>query len=363
MTKSSTSLTLLADYTRAIDEDISQYTKNVRRQTAEQYGQDIVDVEAGVFLDILSRGGKRIRGALVMAGYEMCGGKDMGMIVQVARAIEMIHAYLLIMDDIQDRSTLRRGKPSAHYMIADYHRKHNLKGDPEHAGLSLALMAALSGMHAAQMIIANVDVESDLRIKALSILNRTLIVTAHGQSQDILNEMVSRPKTEDIDKVLEWKTALYSIINPLHVGMVLAGADCRATDAITPYGHHVGKAFQIVDDILGIFGSQQETGKVPGDDIREGKGTILVAYALDKADLADRKFLQKHLGNQNLTSKELDACRQIFQNTGAVDKAQLEAEKHLKAALESLEGTEELWDPKGTEFLRQLALKLQNRKG
>src|SRR5690606_34834055 len=105
------------------DADIAAYAEDVRKSTLEQYGQRVLDIEINLFLDMLERGGKRIRGGLVMAGYEMCGGTDRGMIVQAARAIEMLQAYILIIDDIQDRSSLRRGKPTIHKLVEAYHRK------------------------------------------------------------------------------------------------------------------------------------------------------------------------------------------------------------------------------------------------
>ncbi|HSW65967.1 MAG TPA: polyprenyl synthetase family protein [Bacillota bacterium] len=351
----------LGAYKRAIDDDIASYALHIRDVTRGQYGSKVADIDADVFLDILTRGGKRIRGALVMAGYEMCGGTNQEMIVQVARAIEMLHAYILIIDDIQDRSSLRRGKPTAHKMLTAYHRKHRLQGDEAHAGISLALDAALAGAHAAEMILANVNADAELRLKVLSIVNRTMAITAHGQTLDIMNELVKTPEAADIERVLEWKTALYTIINPLHVGMVLAGADCRATDAITPYGQHVGKAFQITDDILGIYGNEQSLGKTPGDDIREGKGTVLTMYALRHASQPDAAFLRSCLGKQDLTHAEFTKCRAIIETSGALAHAKKMALDHARAALTTLDEATGLWSEDGTVFLRSLVAALQGR--
>jgi len=354
-------LAKLVEYKQAIDADIAAYSQHVRKHTAEHFGQYVLEAEVAVFLDILGRGGKRIRGALVMAGYEMCGGQDRAMITQAARAIEMLHAYILMVDDIQDRSDLRRGKPSAHKMLEAYHKKHKLKGDAEYAGLSLAIGAALSGAHAAEAIVANMDADPQLKLNALSIINRTMAITAHGQTLDIMNELVAEPSEQDIERVLEWKTALYTVINPLHVGMVLAGADCKVTDAITPYGLHAGKAFQITDDILGVYGDEAETGKTPGDDIREGKGTLLVRYALEHASAADQARLRECLGNPKLTAKDFAEARRIIQSSGALEHAKQEAAHHLDQALKALEEAKGHWAESGTDFLRALSLALLNR--
>ena len=356
-----TDLTQLAVYKQRIDDDIAAYADYVRATTRTLYGRRVLEAEVEVFLDLLARGGKRLRGALVMAGYQMCGGTNQKMIVQAARAIEMLHAYILMIDDIQDRSDLRRGKPSAHKMIQAYHAKQKFHGDPVHTGISLALNAAIAGAHGAQAILANLDVDPELRLKAISITNRTMAITAHGQTLDIINELVAMPNEADIDRILDWKSGLYSITNPLHVGMVLAGAGCRETDAITPFSAAAGKTFQITDDILGIYGDQKDLGKTPGDDIREGKGTMLTLYALKHAKSTDKAFLQKCLGNPKLTIEDFDKCKKIIQDSGALAHARKMAAKHLDEALTSLDKTKNLWSQEGSDFLKGLARALQNR--
>lgn len=352
--------TQLAKYRAAIEADITEYADYSRKTVAQQYGP-YGELEVSTFLDMLSRGGKRIRGALVMAGYEMCGGTNRTMVVQAARAMEMFHAYLLMCDDIQDRSAVRRGKPSAHEMLAAYHRKHHLKGDAAHAGVSLALNAALAGAHAAQTILANLDADPQLKLNAISITNRTLGITEHGQTYDIMNELVAEPSEADIWRTLEWKTAQYSFVNPLHVGMVLAGAGCRETDAITPFAHHLGIAFQITDDVLGVFGDEKALGKSPMDDIREGKGTLLTVYTLQHSNKEDRAFLQKCLGNAKLTKTDFARCRNIIETSGAKQYAENLAAREAALAAEALEVSKQLWSADGAAFLEGLSAYLAHR--
>ncbi len=347
-------------YKKLIDDDIEKYSRAIERTTLQVYGNQ-ARLATDAYLSILTRGGKRIRGALTMIGYEMCGGTDQHMIIQAARAIEMVHAYILIVDDIQDRSLTRRGGPSAHAMLADYHRKKQLADDPEHFGLAIALTAGLSGMHAAHMVLANLAVDEDLSLKVISILNRTMLVTAHGQTTDVANEMSANVNEADVDKVMEWKTATYTFLNPLHVGMVLAGADCDRTDAITDYAMNAGRAFQITDDILGVFGSEFESGKSPLDDIREGKRTLLTVYALKRANNADKNFLVQMLGNKQLTQMEFERCKDILIKSGALDYAKTKAEKHIQLASKSLTQSHDLWTKEGVEFLNGLALYLLGR--
>lgn len=350
-----------AAYKKAIDASITAYSKQVEKTTLQQYGT-YSRLASDAYLSILGRGGKRIRGALVCLGYEMSGGQDRAMALVAAQAIEMLQAYILIIDDFQDRSQTRRGGPTAHVLLGDYHRRHHLADDSEHFGASIAINAALGGAHAAQMLLANLDAPEDLRLKVLSIVNRTMIVTAHGQTNDIVNEVIDNVNETDIERVMEWKTAHYSLLNPLHVGMVLAGADCAATDAITDYAMHAGKAFQITDDILGIFGTEQESGKSPGEDIREGKRTLLTLYALEHTDAADKNFLLHMLGNGGLSPAEFRRCQDVLTQSGALDYARHQAQSHVASSLEALAATDIAWSPSGVQFLRGLAWYLLTRQ-
>lgn len=350
----------LKDYKRLIDNDITAYAKQIQHSTLQQYGsQSRIITDA--YLGLLQRGGKRIRGALTMLGYEMSGGNDQYMILQAARAMEMIHAYILIMDDIQDRSATRRGGPAVHKIIESYHQRHHLTGDAEYFGIAMALNAMGIGNHAAQMLMANLPAPADLRLKAVSILNRTMLVTAHGQIHDIFNEAAGEVNETEVDRVLEWKTAHYTVLNPLHVGMVLAGADCVATNAITEYAMHTGRAFQITDDILGTFGEEFESGKSPLDDIREGKRTLLTVYALEHTANGNKNFLIQMLGNTRLTMAEFNRCKDILVESGALKHAQAAATMHVEAALHALNKEQKRWSAEGTSFLRGLAVYLLSR--
>lgn len=349
--------TQLSTYKQAIDADIAAYAAHVRKSTRLQYGE-YPEVVSSAFLDLLSRGGKRIRGALVMTGYEMCGGQDRSMIVRAATAIEMMHAYMLLIDDIQDRSTLRRGKPTVHFLLADYHEKHGLKGDSAHAGMSLALNAAISGAHAAHMLLAGLEVDPQLRINAIGIIDHTMVVTAHGQTYDIVNQMNDKVSTADIERMMEWKTAHYTFLNPLCVGMVLAGADCQSTDAIRGYALHAGIAFQIADDIKGLYGTKAEIGKDPLDDIREGKYTLLIHHALAHVAAPDKKFFKACLGNPDVSAADLKKIRMLVERCGARAYAQELATQHAAAALEALAKEGERWGSVNVHFLKQLVEKM-----
>ncbi len=323
----------LSIHKKSIDDDITLFASEYLQKTKQVYGvKASVPVEA--YLHVLQRGGKRLRGALTMFGYEMCGGTDKTMIIQAARAVEMIHAYLLIMDDIQDRSLLRRGEKTAHIALAAHHAAQKYRGEPDHFGVALALNAMGVGNHQAHIVLSNLAVPEELRLSALRLLDETVILTAHGQTLDICNEMSGDVTIEDVKKVMEYKTAYYTILNPLQIGMTLAGATPGQLEAIKAFTLCVGRAFQIKDDIVGIYGSEQELGKSPQDDIREGKQTLLTVHARTHAPREQREYLKKCLGNKKLTDSQFEKCKDIIIQSGSL----VFAEKLLHSELESARG-------------------------
>lgn len=340
----------MAGYKQLIDAGIAAYSMRLQKTTLEQYGPH-ARLELDAYAAILERGGKRLRGGLTMLAYEMCGGKDQEMILQAARAIEMIQAYILIIDDIQDRSAMRRGGPAAHVMLADYHRKTGLSGDGEHFGLAVALNSALGGMHRANSIFSELNVPEDLRLGAIDALNQAMTITAHGQTSDLIYEMQGEADQKAIERVFELKTANYTVLNPLRIGMLLAGAKWPDT-AITNYAMAAGKAFQITNDILGTFGGSEQASL---DDIREGKRTLMVIYALENAMPASVAYLLEMLGNEQLTQAEFERCKDILLSSGALDYTKTQAKKYAEQAIEALEKKPAGWSVEGQQFLRGFA--------
>lgn len=352
----------LLAYKSELDEDIRTVSAQIKRKTLQDYTA-YSRVATDTYLDILSRGGKRIRGALALVGYEMLNGQNRTMAIQAARALEMMHAYILIIDDIQDRSPVRRGGPTAHVMLAEYHRKHNLSGRSEHFGMAIALNAALTGGHLAQQTLSEIDADTTAKLRAITILNQTMVITAHGQTNDIFNEAIAQVSEREADNVLEWKTAHYTFLNPLMIGMTLAGASDSEAAAVSDYAMAAGRAFQITDDILGTFGSEFESGKSPLDDIKEGKRTLLVTYALAHAPKADQYFLLQMLGNEKLSQAEFDRCKEIIVNCGALEYAKNKSINYVQQADAALTkaSKQHQWNPKAVSFLRGLVGYLPSR--
>lgn len=350
----------LAAYKRLIDEAVQAYCDRLLVDCEREY-TEYSRVATEAYCSVLRRGGKRMRGALVMNAYEMLGGTDKQVSLRAAVAIEMMHAYLLVTDDICDRSLTRRGGPTAHVLLADYHRTHHLHGDSAHFGISQALNAALLGSHLAQLELIKLPLNDTVKLELLHDLNEVLAVTIHGQFNDIFNEAVQTVNEAQVRNVLRWKTAYYSFLNPLQVGAGLAQADPAEFGILKDYADHMGLAFQIADDILGTFGNEADSGKSTEDDLKEGKITILVTRALERATSEQRQTILATLGDDQLRAKDYDLCKQVIEDTGALDYARQLADQHAHKAVVSLDAVPFSWDASGVAFLRDLASIVTNR--
>lgn len=354
-------LSQLSTYKKLIDADIAQYCEQLQGETGEVFGEYPLEVTK-VYCELLGRGGKRIRGALTMNAYYMLGGEDNEVALKAARAIEMLHAYILMVDDIQDRSELRRGGTTAHILLKQYHEQHHLKDDSLHFGESVTMNGFLIGVHSALNVLTELDIESERRLAAIKNVNNHFIATAHGQSMDIFNEVLETISEEDVDKVLLWKTAYYSFMNPLQLGAILAGADEQVLKKLEMYSLSAGRVFQITDDIIGVFGEENASGKSTLDDIKEGKRTILTVKALELATKSDAYFLEQMLGNKKLTNAEFQRCKEIIESCGALEYARRQAKLSVVDAISALEDMGGVFGTKEIEFLRQLTQYLIDRK-
>lgn len=325
----------LKKYKNSIDEDLKFVSSQMLTDTYEQFGEHPHTVMAA-FGDVLSRGGKRIRGALAINTYKMFGGKDMALITRAASALEMLNTYMLVADDIQDRSQTRRGGLTVHTELLQLHKQHHYKGDSAHFGVSTAISSFLVAQHYAANIIANLPTDANVRIAALNNLNKCYIITGHGQTLDIFSEYATDVSKNDINNILVWKTAYYTFVNPMQLGAILAGADNKAIASLTKYAIAAGRVFQLTDDMLGTFGNEQKTGKSPLDDIKEGKRNLLIEYTLEMTSKTDQYFLLNCLGNQNLTAEEFSRCRSIIMESGALAATQQEASESAKIATKEL---------------------------
>ncbi|MFL5367948.1 MAG: polyprenyl synthetase family protein [Myxococcales bacterium] len=280
--------------------------------------------------DYVLRGGKRMRGALVLLGCE-AAGSDPGSVRSASIALELLHAYLLIHDDFMDGDELRRGGPTLHIALG--------KKSP-HLGDSLAVLAGSLCESWALELLLDSPVDTHRTVAAAKLLSSALQQVILGQSLDLCAPFEAPLDDRGVARLQELKTGSYTFELPLHIGAVLGGATDEVLRTLLGFARPLGVAFQIADDLLGTFGSPEVTGKPSGADVREGKRTLLVARALRMAGPEDAAFLRETLGRRDLSEPDVEAVRAVLERSGAAASCREEAEHLLSSALSALEGSQ-----------------------
>lgn len=262
-------------------------------------------------------GGKRLRAAFVWWGfYAVRPELDQTALLRACASLEFLHASALVHDDYMDSSDTRRGHPATHRAFAARHREFGWANDPDMYGASAAillgdLLLSWSDEVLRTSGLPDADVLAGLRIFDIT---RTEVVA--GQFLDVSAQARA---TRDIDlsmTVLRYKSAKYSVERPLHLGATLAGGSVEQYQSLTNFGIPLGEAFQLRDDLLGIFGDPSLTGKPIGDDLREGKRTVLTALAWENLDATQAQFLDVSLG-ANLSDADVGALCALIESSGA----------------------------------------------
>ncbi|HPN54510.1 MAG TPA: polyprenyl synthetase family protein [Candidatus Moranbacteria bacterium] len=312
---------------------------------------------------IILAGGKRIRGALLCQAYFGLGGKEKKKILKVAAAVELMHMFFLVHDDIMDRGELRHGKITLHRMFSLENKKYNLKNenDREHFGNSEAIIVGDMLYVIANKIIIKAGFKPKISIEMLTKLQSIAETTAIGQSQDWLITYKNKITKKEIMDVLKNKTAKYTFEGPLQMGAILAGCNNKKMMKIlSNYALSTGIAFQIQDDILGIFGDEKKMGKSSASDIEEGKQTLLVMKAKEKANFLQKKQLNSILGRKNLTQKEIKNFQNILKSTGALEYSKKMSADYLVRGKKEIKKMPFSSDTK--KFLLGLAEYLEDRE-
>ncbi|MFJ5957885.1 polyprenyl synthetase family protein [Paenarthrobacter sp. NPDC092416] len=293
----------------------------------------------------LVTGGKRLRALMCYWGWRGAGG-DSGdaEIVTAGCALELFQAAALIHDDIIDRSDTRRGGPSVHRRFSQLHEMNGWALDNERFGHAAAILTGDLCLSFSEESFTQIGPRAAAGSQSRRIFNLMRAEVMAGQYLDILEEVAGpvRDRSGAVDRaksIIRYKSAKYSTEHPLALGGALAGASPELLDGYSAFSLPLGEAFQLRDDVLGVFGDPETTGKPAGDDLREGKRTVLVGFAINQAPAAESAYIDRMLGNQALGEVEVSEIRQIIVECGALDATEsLIAELSDKAfsALERL---------------------------
>lgn len=306
------------------------------------------------------RNAKRIRPILTIIGYKAFGGKNEEEIIKASIAIELMQSFFLVHDDIMDQDEMRRGYYSFHKVYENKAKRHFKNTDAERYGENMAINAGDMLSMLSNEVLLNADFPSKLKLKAIRKLNRVAINTCIGQLLDINSEVLPEINETDVEKIHRLKTAVYTIEGPLHIGAILAGADEKDLALLSKFAMPLGQAFQVQDDILGMFGDEKKIGKPADSDLKEGKKTLLIIKALKKADENDKKIILNALGNENITKKDVGNVRDIIIRTGSLEHSKKLAEFLINKAKNII--NESGLEKEAKEFLVGMADYMLNRE-
>jgi len=299
------------------------------------YGH-LADDEIGSVLSsiagLVASGGKRTRPEFAHLGWIAAGGEESAQtVVNIGAALELLHVSALIHDDIIDGARTRRGAPTIHVGLAARHRAESWTGEERRLSEGAALLAGNIAMALADAALGEINEEA--RKQWVRVRNEVNI----GQYMDLIGAAKGSLTPDRIWSVMAMKTAKYTVERPLRMGAAAADPDNEGVQfSLGNFGEMLGIAFQLRDDVLGVFGDPAVTGKPVGDDLREGKTTMLVAGALQRADDAQRRVLSR-IGDPSLTDGDVADIQEVIRATGALADVEGNIEGFRNKAVGSIE--------------------------
>ncbi|GAB2590331.1 polyprenyl synthetase family protein [Microlunatus antarcticus] len=295
-------------------------------------------------------GGKRIRPSMTYWGWVAAGGRrdDRGEadVVRAGAALELLHIFALIHDDVMDESDSRRGQPSVHTLAAQLHLHAGARGDARHFGESIAVLVGDLAHAEADHLVTELP-------RAMRQIWRLLVVElVHGQSRDLTGSAAGRRDLDHARRVARMKSGRYTVQRPLELGAAAAGAPDEVRDALMDYGEEVGEAFALRDDLLGVWGDPRSTGKPAGDDLISGKPTVIMALADERLQGGARRTLRR-VGTPELSPADVSLLQTALAEQGVVEAVEARISEHVRAAGAALDRT--ALDPAGVAGLTGMA--------
>ncbi|MEU8046030.1 polyprenyl synthetase family protein [Micromonospora echinofusca] len=304
-------------------------------------------------------GGKRLRPAFAYWGFRGAGGVDTDQVVTALASLEFVQASALIHDDLMDRSDTRRGEPAVHRRFAARHRTAGWGGDADGFGDAAAILLGDLALVWSDELLHSAGLDPRTVARARPVFDAMRTEVTVGQYLDVLTQVTGDTSVERAGKVARYKSAKYTVERPLLVGAALADAPAEVRAAYSAYGLPLGEAFQLRDDVLGVFGDPAQTGKPAGDDLREGKRTYLVAAALETTDGAGRDVLLGGLGDPGLDASGIARLRELIDGSGALARTEQRIAVLTDTALAALAAVD--LDTEARQVLVDLAIAATRR--
>jgi len=344
-----------AGHVDEVSERLNDFFRRKERE-AVAYGRHYSELWSAIRHS--SSGGKRFRPALVVGAYRAFGGDCDDDAVTVAMAFELLHTAFLLHDDVIDGDLVRRGQPN---IVGGFTTQAFEQGtsaaNSARWGEASAILAGDLLIHASQALMARLSAPPEVRGSLLDLLEECMFVTAAGELADVaFSSGIELPVLSQVISMAQWKTAHYSFQAPLQAGALLARADTAALTALGEYGRNVGIAFQLRDDVLGVFGAQELTGKSTTSDIREGKVTPLMCYALQRSESTE---LSEILERDDTSEADAARVREILEAVGARPFIERLIDEYTRSALAAIDTAVIPWALR--EQLTEVASKVGER--
>jgi geranylgeranyl diphosphate synthase type I len=290
-------------------------------------------------LDSLLSGGKRLRPAFCYWGWRGSGGGEIPEFFTAAASLELLQAGALIHDDVMDGSDTRRGQPAAHRRFEALHATSGWRGSAEAFGAGAAILLGDVCLTWSDEMFQGSGLPAEALLRGRPIFDRMRTEIMCGQYLDLLGQARGpspdgHAMVEAALRIVRFKSAKYSVERPLQLGAALAGSE--SVEALSAYGLPLGVAFQLRDDVLGVFGDPAATGKPAGDDLREGKRTVLIALTLERADTGQAEVVESLLGDPGLDTAGVQTLRSIIVETGALDACEQMIDRYAADASAAL---------------------------
>ena len=305
----------------AVEEELSIF---LNRESAylNSISSDLSPVSDSLTSFLLDSG-KRLRPLFAYAGFAAAGGGLEKSVTRAMAALELLQACALIHDDLMDGSDTRRGKPSIHRHFESVHVQEQLDGFAPQYGLSAAVLLGDLALVWSDQMLNTAGLTTEQYARVMPFYNEMRVELMAGQFLDIHEQTQKDTSVDRSMKIARYKSGKYTIERPLHLGAAMTSSSKDVTDALSAYGLPLGEAFQLRDDLLGVFGDPSVTGKPAGDDLREGKRTVLIAMTNERQSDAQREMARKFFGKPDIDAAGVAILQEIIESTGA--RAELEA--------------------------------------
>lgn len=272
--------------------------------------------------DLVCLGGKRLRPAFVYWGHRATGADHLDGVLHAAAAVELLHNFALVHDDVMDRSVWRRGRPAVHVALANVHAEDGLAGDAGWFGVSGAILAGDLAFVWSDRLFDEAPLSADALARARQVFTELRVEVMAGQYLDLRLAGSDAATEPDALHVALLKSGRYTVTRPLQLGAAIGGVDPALDAALVGYGDAIGLAFQLRDDVLGLYGDPGTTGKGALEDLREGKRTVLILRAMSLCGPAERQDLSGLLGNPGIGEGDADRAREIVRDCGALESVE-----------------------------------------